>query len=195
MRKAHRYTDEQIEFIKANVLGRGNQELTDMFNERFNENITKQQMNTIKKNRGLNSGLTGHFKKGQKAWNSGMKGLQIGGKETQFKKGQIPINHRPVGSERVNVEGYAEIKIAEKKWELKHRHIYEKEHGKIPKSHAVIFADGNKSNLDLDNLILVSRKQLALLNKHKLIKDDAELTRSGIIVADIYGKIGERKKR
>lgn len=30
-------------------------------------------------------------------------------KGTMFKKGQDPINHRPVGSERVNVDGYVEI--------------------------------------------------------------------------------------
>jgi len=30
------------------------------------------------------------FQQGMKAWNKGMKGLQIGGKETQFKKGQPP---------------------------------------------------------------------------------------------------------
>ena len=30
------------------------------------------------------------FQKGMKSWNKGMKGLQIGGVETQFKKGQTP---------------------------------------------------------------------------------------------------------
>jgi hypothetical protein len=46
----------------------------------------------------------------------------------------------------------------------------------------------------LDNLILISRKELAVLNKNGLIHGSAELTRSGILIADIYLKYGERKR-
>ena len=36
------------------------------------------------------------FKKGHKAWNKGMKlGSDFGGKETKFKKGQVPHNRLP----------------------------------------------------------------------------------------------------
>ena len=36
------------------------------------------------------------FKKGHKAWNKGMKlGSDFGGKQTQFKKGQVPHNKLP----------------------------------------------------------------------------------------------------
>ena len=54
--------------------------------------------------------------------------------------------------------------------------------------------DGNKRNFDPDNLILVSRAQLVRLNQGNLIQNDAELTRTGITIADIQNKIGERKK-
>lgn len=41
---------------------------------------------------------------------------------TMFRKGNVPANHRPVGSERVNMDGYVEIKVAEpNKWKHKHR--------------------------------------------------------------------------
>ena len=53
---------------------------------------------------------------------------------TMFKKGQTPVNHRDVGSERVNVDGYLEIKVAEpNRWRLKHRVIWEQVNGAIPK--------------------------------------------------------------
>jgi hypothetical protein len=124
-----------------------------------------------------------------------MKGLQIGGEETQFKKGNRPHNYKPVGTERVNGEGYVDVKIADpNKWRSKHILIWEKENGPVPKGHVIIFGDGNRLNLELDNLILVSRKQLAILNKNNLIQKDADLTRTGIIVADIYRKINEQKK-
>jgi hypothetical protein len=38
---------------------------------------------------------SGQFKKGMTAWNKGLKGIDIGGKETQFKKGQVPHNKLP----------------------------------------------------------------------------------------------------
>ena len=45
------------------------------------------------------------FKPGCKSWNKGMKGLQIGGKATQFKKGRTPHNTKPVGYRSVR-DGY-----------------------------------------------------------------------------------------
>lgn len=48
---------------------------------------------------------------------------------------------------------------------------------------------------DPENLLLVSRAQLARMNQKGLIQNDVELTKTGIIIADIYNKIGERKKR
>jgi hypothetical protein len=187
---------ERRAFVAAHVEGRTTEEMTELFNQHFGLNWTGEQMKSFKARNKFSSGLTGRFEKGQKVWNKGMKGLQIGGKETQFKKGHTPKNYRLVGSERVNVDGYVEIKTADpNKWQLKHRVVWERENGKVPKNHAVIFGDGNKFNFDLNNLILVSRAQLAMLNKHKLITDDADLTRTGIIVTDIYKKIGERKKR
>jgi hypothetical protein len=38
---------------------------------------------------------SGQFKKGHQTWNKGLKGLEIGGKETQFKKGAVPHNKLP----------------------------------------------------------------------------------------------------
>jgi len=64
----------------------------------------------------------------------------------------------------------------------------------LPKGHAIIFADGNRENLDIDNLILVSRRQLLILNQHKLIQDNAELTKIGVNIAKLQEKINERKK-
>ena len=38
---------------------------------------------------------SGRFEKGHKTWNKGLKGIEIGGKDTQFKKGQEPHNKLP----------------------------------------------------------------------------------------------------
>ena len=137
----------------------------------------------------------GYFKKGFTPWNKGLKGY-IGANKTSFKKGAIPPNQVPVGTESLTKGGYIKVKIADpNKWELKHRYIYEKHYGKIPKGCRVIFADKDIYNFDIDNLILVSRKELLKLNQYDLIKEDKELTKTGINVAKLILKIGEAKKR
>ena len=186
-------TPEQAEFVKENVKGVSNADLAQMVNERFGLNLTAKQMNTYKKNHKLKSGLDGRFKPGSVPHN---KGKNIGGYEpTQFKKGHKPANHRPVGSERVNVDGYVELKIAEpNKWILKHKHIWQLENGPMPKGHAIIFGDGDKRNFDIDNLLLVTRKQLLIMNQQRLIQNSAELTKTGVIIADLHSKLYELKK-
>ena len=125
----HKYTEEQKQFIRENVKGTGNNELTQAFNEKFGIELKITQIKCFKKNNKLTSGLDGQFKKGCISFNKGMKGVCAKGSEKGwFKKGNIPINHRPIGSERVSVDGYTEVKVSElNKWKLKQRKQYWKE--------------------------------------------------------------------
>jgi len=194
----HQYTPAQAAFLAENVGSRGNSELMEMFNAHFGLNLSLAQIKAYKKNHNLSSGLTGCFPPGHVPANKGRKGVFLGGEvaeAAQFKKGHRPHNYKPVGTERVNGDDYVDVKIADpNKWKGKHILIWEEHNGPVPSGHAVIFGDGNRRNFDSDNLILVSRAQLAVLNKNHLIQDNADLTRTGIIVADIYRKIGERKR-
>ena len=201
-----KYSAEHVEYIATNITGRSFKELTAMFNERFGMDLRVSAMISLSDRHDLHNGRDARFnkgyeptqfKKGHVPFNKGKKG--IGGWEpTQFKKWNKPANWVPIGSERVNGDGYVDIKIADgklqKNWKGKHILVWEDANGPVPKGHAVIFGDGNRRNFELDNLILVSRKQLVRLNQHNLIQNDAELTRTGIIIADIYNKIGGRKK-
>ena len=79
---------------------------------------------------------------------------------TMFKKGQACFNHREVGSERVNVDGYIEIKVAEpNKWRLKHRVIWEQVNGQIPKGHNIQFKNHNPLDCSIENLYLISQAE------------------------------------
>lgn len=195
------FTKEQEAFIQKNVKGLSNKELAELINVTFGLSIKAKQMASWKKNHGLTSGLDCRFKTGQTPANKGTKGVyNVGGNSTSFKKGQTPLNYRPVGTERVDLEGYTLIKVSDKgqwhqRWKHKHRVVWEQANGKIPHNHVLIFADSDKRNTSLENLILVSRKQLAMLNKHNLIKNDVELTKTGILIADIYSKIFDLKKK
>ncbi|MEC0131512.1 HNH endonuclease signature motif containing protein [Paenibacillus odorifer] len=191
-----RYSLEHKEFISTNIHGRYVLELTSMFNEKFDVEIQPSQMRAFIKNNGLKSGIDARIKLGSVPPNKGKKKLWSGGENTQFKKGHKPHNYVPIGSERVNGDDYVDIKVADpNKWRGKHLIVWEQRQNRtVPKGHAVIFGDGNRRNFDPDNLILVTRGQLVIMNKRGLIQKDAELTRSGVILADIIQKMGERKR-
>lgn len=190
----NKYTKEQKEFLINNNYMKTAKELAEMFNKKFKMNLTPQNIKTFRGNHKLNSGLTGKFEKGNVPFNKGTKGLMKANK-TSFKKGNIPSNHKKVGYERINVDGYIEIKVKEPNiFKLKHRVIYEQYYGKIPKGHKVIFADGNKLNIDPNNLILVTNSEELIMNKNKLRYDEAELTRTGSLIAKVIDKTHKVKK-
>lgn len=197
---ARLFTSEQHAYLIRIAEGRTTNEIAELLNKKFSLSITPRQIQIYKKNHGIKSNVSTTFKKGQAPANKGTKGLyNVGGNRTSFKPGQRPKNYKPVGYERIDRDGYALIKVQDdgpwhKRWRFKHVVLWEKVNGPIPKGHCLLFLDGNKLNITLENLQLITRAQLARLNQNHLITDNAELTKSGIIIADIFSKIGERKK-
>jgi hypothetical protein len=192
-----KYTDEMKQFILDNYKGRYNQELADLFNQKFNTNITSRTIKSYKANNKLNSGLTGKFRKGQIPHNKGKKmpkEVYEKVKHTMFAKGNIPPNHRPVGSERISKDGYIEVKVAEpNKWRLKQRVVYEEAKGKIPEGCPIIFLDGNKRNFDIDNLRCITRSELLYLNCNGL-NNSNEITETGILMARLDRAKNKKKQ-
>lgn len=123
------------------------------------------RMNSSRPNHG---GRKTWFKKGTVPPNKGKKQTEFMSKEaiertkaTRFKKGNIPPNHKPVGHERVTVDGYVEVKVRDGKkqnnFELKHRLVWEKHNGPIPKGNNIQFKDGDRQNCKIENLYMISR--------------------------------------
>lgn len=206
---SNKYTREIINYVKNNYKGKSSIELAQEVSKKFNISCNNDSIQNLKSRIKRTEGFIfeparndGCFKKGQRSFNKGLKWDDFMSKESQeksrttcFKKNNIPLNHRPVGSERINIYGYCEIKIKEpNKWELKHRYLYEKTYGKIPKGYKVIFKDGNKDNVTLENLALVSNAQMLILNHHNLIFEDQELTDVGINVAKVIEKVNEKRR-
>lgn len=185
------------QFILDNYKGRYNQELADLFNQKFNTNITSRTIKSYKANNNLNSGLTGKFIKGQTPHNKGKKmpkKVYEKVKHTMFAKGNVPPNHRPVGSERISKDGYIEVKVAEpNKWRLKQRVVYEEAKGKIPEGCTIIFLDGNKRNFDIDNLRCITRSELLYLNCNGL-NNSNEITETGILMARLDRTKNKKKQ-
>lgn len=87
---------------------------------------------------------------------------------TMFKKGLISKNKRAVGSERVNVYGYIEIKTKDPNiWKLKHRLVWEQHNGAIPAGYNVQFKNHNPQDCRIENLYLISKAdQIAKENSY-----------------------------
>ena len=192
----HIWGDEEKQYLAEITPGRGYKEIQSMMSCKFGFDYTHHQIKGAITRNKLNTGRTGRFEKGRATWNKGTKGLTKAN-VTSFKKGQKPHNYKPLGSERITKDGYCEIKVSDtgRRWRPKHVLIYEKHHGKVPKGSAVIFLDGDKRNFDIDNLYLVTRSQLAMLNKNSLIQKDAELTKTAINVVDLMKKISAIEKK
>jgi Mor family transcriptional regulator len=148
----------------------------------------KEHVHTIKPS------VQHQFAKGHKVWNKGVKlGEDFGGKATQFPKGHKPHNWKPEGSIRTNVDGYKEIKVG-KKYVLLHRHIYVSEIGEIQNDEVIRFKDGNKSNLDLNNLEKISREEHAIRNSvHNLPEDIKEVVKLKRTITKLITEHGKRQ--
>ena len=192
----HIWSDEEKQYLAEITPGRGYKEIQSMMSCKFGFDYTHHQIKGAITRNKLNTGRTGRFEKGHATWNKGTKGLTKAN-VTSFKKGQKSHNYKPVGSERITKDGYCEIKVSDtgRRWKSKHLVVYEKHHGKVPRGSVVIFLDGDKRNFDIDNLHLVTRNQLAMLNKNSLIQKDAELTKTAINVVDLMKKISAMEKK
>jgi hypothetical protein len=200
--RPHTWTPKEIRFLKSKIAGRSFANMAELFNEHFGTSLTVGQVRSALKNRGIGNGRDCRFRPGITPHNKGKKGVYAPGCEKGwFKPGNIPQTWVPAGTERINTDGYVVVKIADhpkggfkKNWAFKHLLIWKAVHGKIPRGHVIIFADGNKRNVKLSNLLLVSRSELAVMNHLGLITAHRDLTKAGKSIADIKLLISKRKR-
>lgn len=124
-------------------------------------------------------GVATRFKKGNVPWNKGQP-YQAGGRsaETRFKPGRPASdahNYLPIGSLRINHEGYLERKMTDdpslapvRRWTPIHRLVWEAANGPVPPSHVVAFKNNARTTVEaeitLDRLECVSRADMARRN-------------------------------
>ena len=203
---ANKYTDEEKQFLFDTIPGRLTSEVAELFNARFETVITQGKVKAFMANHKITSGVNCEFKKGQVSFNKGKKQYEYMSKEgieksseTRFKKGNVPPNRRELGDERIAKDGYIEVKVADgslnDNWAYKQRAIYEDEHGPIPEGAKVIFADGNKLNFDINNLVLVTSEELLIMNQHGLYTKDSDLTKTGTTIAKVIATANKKRRK
>lgn len=150
-------------------------------------------------------GANTRFRKGHTSWNKGTH-FQAGGKsvQTQFKPGQY--NGRaaqlvqPVGTRRVNADGYLDVKLNDepgpqhRRWKCVHRLVWEQAHGPIPKGYAVVFRPGRRTTVEaditLDALELVTRAEL--MRRNSVHRHGPEIAQLSILRGALTREINRR---
>lgn len=189
------WNDEHRLFVRDNIKGVPYKDMRDMVNAEFGLNVTTSQMQGFITRNGFANGNKTTFSKGRDPWNKNVKGLQLGGDAGWFKKGHRPSTYRPVGSHRIDSkDGYLKIKVSDHgrtqdMWKNKHVVLWEEAHGKIPDQHVVCFLDQDVTNLNLNNLFLLSRNELARMNQFGLFSTNPELTMAGITLTRLRLKV------
>jgi len=180
-----KYFKEHEDFLKKHEkMSRA--KLTSLFNTKFKKEVSVRALSQKCRKLGLVCSNNGCFKKGNIPSNKGTKGFMKKNK-TSFKPGSIPPQTKKIGSVsyRRDSKGnvYMHIKVAEPRaWQMMQVYIWEQKYGKVPNGHCVIFKDKNTLNTRLDNLMLVSRAELARLNqKYKNIHKDLKETALQVI--------------
>lgn len=193
------FPEEVAAFIEKNHKGTGHQAMADLIRQQLGMEYTAQQIKSFYKNHNLNSGLTGHFVKGQPSHNKGVPmspEVYEKAKATMFKPGSRPHNTNEVGDIVLATVGYYKIKVAEPDvWEFCHIRAWQRAYGEIPEGMLVSFKDGNRENWSLENLMLITREENAVMNQKHLRFDRAEATESGLLVAKVELAAKRRKRK
>lgn len=125
--------------------------------------------------------VASQFKRGQPAWNKGVKGVvgvQPACRATQFKPGRPAHearNYVPIGSLRICKDGYLERKVTDdpgvypaRRWTAEHRLVWERANGPVPAGRVVVFKPGQKTTdadaITVDRLECITRRDLMLRN-------------------------------
>lgn len=182
MKKRSFWTSEQLQLLKELYPDTPTRQLCAVLNKSARSIYSQAKVYGLKKSdeymnspnsgrllKGVRRSKGTEFKKGQKAWNKGVKlgrsWVKGNMEKTLFKKGQVPLNTLFDGAESIrNSKGrpYIWVRISVGVWREKHRLVWEQANGPIPAGCNVQFKDGNSLNCTLENLYLIDRhKQMA----------------------------------
>ena len=186
------FSEAERRFLLDTIPGRHRSETVALFNKTFSKPITLNQLKHFIKLNNIKTVRRAPYEKGTQPL-TGFKKGEMRYPHYAFKKGQKPPNTRPIGDKHVGTDGYSLVKTGDNQWQAEHILLWESRYGTVPEGRVLIFADGNKSNISLDNLIMVSRKELGILSAYNLRSSNPDLQRAGITVAKIIAKIKSKK--
>ena len=208
-----KYTVKQLAWIKRHrKLPRRAAHL--LFVKKFRrKDVTVGMIKALCQRQGWKTGRTGCFAPGAEPANKGkpcppgIGGRHPNSRKTQFRKGQRPHTTKFPGYERVDKkDGYVYLCIAEAnpytgfehRQVLKHKYLWEKQHGPVPEGHCLKSKDGIRTNTDPGNWYLVPRAMLPRLAGRWSVNYDsapAELKPTLFAIAKLEQAAREKRTR
>lgn len=165
------WSDEYDEWLKMNIDSHSRKGLTDAFNKCFGTHMSEDSIK-VRCNKIL--------------------GLRFSDNKERLSKLHSD-GHAPIGNVIVTKQGYCLIKGEDRKYHPAGKYLYEQANGKIPKGAQIVFLDGDRTNLSLDNIYCVSGKVERELNKKRWRFNDPEMTLTAIKVCELFYLLKEIK--
>ena len=185
------WTEAEVELLRSSYASSLTADLAQTFGRSLNQVLAKAHELGLHKDPAVHAetarrrmadpnhgGRATQFKPGKAPANKGIKqppGWAPGRMaQTQFKPGNKPHTTMPVGSYRLDPDGYLQIKVSDdpgspsKRWHSVHRFVWEAANGPTPAGHVVVFKPGKQTTdlaaITLDAIELISRTELMRRN-------------------------------
>lgn len=140
-----KYTSEMTDWIRENSKGVEWDDLAPLFNEMFGCDKTARQLRSHAHDNGIHNGIYHDNPYGHK----------------------VTRPARPVGSKRLDKDGYVVVKVAEPcKWRREQLVVWEQYHEPIDtRKEMLIHLDGNRQNNAIENLYKTDRRIIGIINQ------------------------------
>lgn len=160
-----KYPKEVRDYVRNNVLTKTNAEIRDHVKTVFGINYPSSTLCVIRS-----------FKSGKR-------------------KSKFGTLLRPVGTERIDKNGVVFVLCEDGKEHPKHRILWEKERGKLEKDDVLIFLDGDRRNIAIDNLFCVKKKYSYVLSKMlKGLDPTPEMRKTAIYSAMLLVEANDKER-
>lgn len=166
--------------------------------------MTHDNLKALCTRKGWKTGRSGCYIPGTVPANKGRKmPFNPNSARTQFKQGGVPANTKYLGHEYIPKDGYIRISVAEtnphtgfeRRYAMKHRHLWEQVNGPLQPGMCLKSLDGNRQNADPANWQAIPRALLPrLAGRHTLGYDAAEPELRPVILAAarLHHRVRER---
>lgn len=200
--------EQELNFLKKNYASQDTAEIAKELNRPLSGVYAKAKKIGISKTKaykraiidryliGNPAGFKYRFKKGHVPANLGKEmspEQYVKSAPTMFRKGHMPVNHKPVGTistrcNRKRGRNYKYVKLAEpNKWQELHRYLWKEHNGPIPEGSNIVFKDGNSENCMLENLEMIPNEEL--MRRNTIHNRYPEAVRNAIFL------LGQTKRR
>lgn len=194
------FTSEEAKQVSEMMVGKRSDQIAKEIKKKFGKDLTTSQIRCWKKNHKVQSGYDARYRKGHIPANKGMQyppGTHIN--SGNFGKGHIAANNVPIGTITVRSDGYVWKKIKDghgnANWKQLASIVWEKKNGKVPPGMVIAYRDGNALNVSIDNLVLASRAQMAIINTHIGLTNDPEINDTIFATAKLRHAIAKKKRK